>query len=99
MTKALADKGFVQLLTTLINRLQSSGLPPRGLEAPSATSCPNNNLGQSAFPSGAESGAVAAEVASGGLTPEALAAALLSLPLDDRARLAAFLSITAEESR
>ena len=91
MTQALENKGLVQILTTVVNHLQLVGIPPRGLEGLSTTASPTNDLGQSPFPSGAESGAVAAEIPSGGLTPEVLAAALLSLPLDDRARLAALL--------
>jgi hypothetical protein len=66
-------------------------IPPAGLEPVSITGHRNNDLGQSPFPSGAESGAVAAEATSGCLTPDALAAALLSLPLADRALLAALL--------
>jgi hypothetical protein len=77
--KALEPKGYVPALA----------VPPRGLETADATRFPNNDLGQSPFLSGAESGAVAAEVAR--LTPKALAAALMGLPPADRARLAAVL--------
>jgi hypothetical protein len=49
----------------------------------------DNSLGQFAFSSGAKSGAVAGQ--SAGLTVEALAAALLGLSPEDRARLAAML--------
>jgi hypothetical protein len=73
-------------------------IPPAGLETVSATTCPDKDLGQSPIPGGAESGAVAAEVASGWLTPEALATALLSLPPADRARLAAYLGTIVGES-
>jgi hypothetical protein len=69
----------------------SPKVPPRGLEASSATSYQINNLGHSPSPGDAQSGAVAAEVASVPLTPEVLAAALLGLSPADRARLAALL--------
>jgi hypothetical protein len=49
-----------------------------------------SELGHFAFASGAESGAVDAEI--GLLTVEALAAALLALPAADRDRLAAMLT-------
>jgi hypothetical protein len=74
---------------SVVNRLQKQEVPPRGLETVAATDYSNNDLGQSAFPSGAESGAVAAEVAR--LTPEALAAALMKLALADRVWLASML--------
>jgi hypothetical protein len=64
-------------------------VPPRGLETASVTRYFTNDLGQLAFPCGAESGAVPAELAR--LTPEALAAALMGLSPADRARLAALL--------
>ena len=32
MTQALENKGFVQILATVVNSLQSAGIPPRGLE-------------------------------------------------------------------
>ena len=51
---------------------------------------PDSPLGQASVSSAAKSGAFSTETAAP-LTPEALAAALLALPRDDRARLAALL--------
>lgn len=91
MKKALANKGFMQTLATVVNRLQMGGIPPRGLETDSTTAISDNTLAQSSFSSGAQSGAVCDETGSAVLTVEALAAALLGLSPEDRARLAAML--------
>jgi hypothetical protein len=48
-------------------------------------------LWQPPIPGAAESGAVGAQITVAGLTAESLAAALLALPPEDRARLAALL--------
>ena len=76
-------------LSSQINRLQLWEVPQGDSKQSSATDCSDNDLRQSPFPSGAESGAVAAEVAR--LTPEALAAALMKLSLADHVWLASML--------
>jgi hypothetical protein len=66
-------------------------LPPRGLDTSAASAFAEDSLRKSPFPGAAQSGAVAVEGALVPLTPDALAAALLSLPPADRTRLAAVL--------
>ena len=65
-------------------------MPLVGLETFSATTFSDDELGRSTISSGAESGAVSLGLSMH--TPEALAAALLSLSPDDRTRLASMLT-------
>jgi hypothetical protein len=78
-------------LTTVCKSLQDNRLPPRGLETLPASGNSDNGLRQPPALGAAKSGAFPAETASPALTAEALAAALLALPREDRARLAAML--------
>jgi hypothetical protein len=66
-------------------------VPLVGLETLSATTFTDNNLRQTLPEGDAQSGAVAAESVSVPVTPELLAATLLGLSPEDRARLAAVL--------
>jgi hypothetical protein len=76
---------------SLTNNRKALKSTPRGLEQDSASAISDSTLGQFEISSAAKSGAVSAEIASGALTPDALAAALLALLPEDRARLAALL--------
>jgi len=93
----MCQEGWITLYA--FATVRDKGLPLVGLEPDSASADSDSNLGQFDFQRDAKSGAVCREIASAALTPDTLAAALLALAPEDRARLATMLTREQAETK